>query len=152
MDINKFEKYMAIVADQPLILSSAERAGILITRKEHCLCPVLPPPIGNVQKKQMIASSALLARAGRGALLMRKRGVSAGTVLCIVILDFRRHFSAHGEMNSNSGYFLSTRCGIRSTDRSPTPFIVFVNGEKLLASSFRKARGRKVEEYREEKG
>ncbi|RQD83802.1 MAG: DUF2769 domain-containing protein [Methanocalculus sp. MSAO_Arc2] len=33
---------MAIVADQPLILSSAERAGILITRKEHCLCPSCP--------------------------------------------------------------------------------------------------------------
>ncbi|MDO9538455.1 MAG: DUF2769 domain-containing protein [Methanocalculus sp.] len=42
MDIDKFEKYIALVTDQPLILSSAERAGIILTRKKHCLCPTCP--------------------------------------------------------------------------------------------------------------
>lgn len=42
MDINRFEKYLTLITDQPLVLSPAERGGILLTRKEHCRCPDCP--------------------------------------------------------------------------------------------------------------
>ncbi|WP_211531034.1 DUF2769 domain-containing protein [Methanocalculus chunghsingensis] len=42
MDIDRFERFAALVTDHPLILSTAERAGVILTRKEHCHCPSCP--------------------------------------------------------------------------------------------------------------
>ncbi|WP_255332615.1 DUF2769 domain-containing protein [Methanocalculus taiwanensis] len=42
MDITKFEKYMALITDHPLVLSPSERAGIIMARKDYCICPTCP--------------------------------------------------------------------------------------------------------------
>ncbi|HIJ07506.1 MAG: hypothetical protein XE11_1022 [Methanomicrobiales archaeon 53_19] len=42
MDVTKFEKYLALLTDHPLVLSPAERAGIILARKEHCICSTCP--------------------------------------------------------------------------------------------------------------